>query len=245
MERKFKSLRDKYINSKAKREQFKYFHKKMVSFAMQKKGNGKKLPELEIGCGVTPMKDNFPKIIASDIEESPYADIIIDAVNLPYKNKSLKTIYAVNCFHHISNKKRFINESFRVLNDSGRLIILEPSFSLLSLCIYPFLFKNESYNIFSKIRELKTFDSMSGANQAASFICFKKYPNIFLKNTGFKVCKIEHCSNSLAYIFSGGLNFPRLLPFFFIKKIMNINFLSSILSLHWIIILEKQNNIKY
>lgn len=242
MERRFKSLRDKYINSKAKREQFKYFHRKMVSFSIKNKKNEKKFPELEIGCGVTPMKDNFPNIIASDIEESPSADIIIDACNLPYKNKSLKTIYAINCFHHVANKKRFINESFRVLNDSGRLILLEPSFSFLSFCIYPFLFKNENYNIFSKISDLKTFNSMKGANQAASFICFKKYPNIFLKNTGFKIHRIEHCSNSLAYIFSGGLNFQSILPFFLIKRIMNINYLSSLLSLHWIIILEKKEN---
>ena len=145
----------------------------MKSYSIFHNSENHKLPELEIGCGVTPMKDNFPNIIASDIEESPSADIIIDAINLPYSNKSLKTIYAINCFHHISNKRKFIKESFRVLSDKGRLILLEPSFSLISLIIYPFLFKDETYNIFSKINQLNTFDSMKGANQAASYICFK------------------------------------------------------------------------
>tara|TARA_B100000886_G_scaffold307947_1_gene241303 strand:- start:8352 stop:9074 length:723 start_codon:yes stop_codon:yes gene_type:complete len=239
MERNFELIRSKYLRSKAKKAQFRYFHKKMYSYAKSKKVEINNLPELEIGCGVTPMKDNFPNIISSDIENSPSADLIIDAVNLPYSNKSLKTIYAINCFHHISNKKKFIDESFRVLNDKGRLILLEPSFSLLSLIVYPFLFKDETYNIFSSLKQLKTFDCMKGANQAASYICFKKYPNTFLKNSGFKLNTIFHCTNSFGYIFSGGLNFPELLPFKFIKRMMNINFLSFVFSLHWIIVLEK------
>ena len=40
---------------------------------------------------------------------------------------------------------------------------------------------------FSSISELKTNDPMKGANQAASFICFKKYPKIFLKGSGLKI----------------------------------------------------------
>ena len=115
----------------------------MKSYAIHedKKNN---LKELEIGCGVTPMKDNYPNIISSDIEKSPYADMVIDAVNLPFEGKSIRTIYAINCFHHISDKKKFLEESFRVLEDYGKLIILEPSFSILSLIVYPFLFKNET-----------------------------------------------------------------------------------------------------
>ncbi len=239
MVRNFKLLREKYLNSKAKMAQFRYFHEKMKSYSIHedKKNN---LKELEIGCGVTPMKDNYPNIISSDIEKSPYADLVIDAVNLPFEVKSIRTIYAVNCFHHISDKRKFLEESFRVLQDYGKLIILEPSFSLFSLIVYPFLFKNEIYNIFSSISQLKTIDPMKGANQAASFICFKKYPKIFLKGCGLKIQKIEHCTNSFAYIFSGGINFKELLPFKIIKRMMNIKFLSSFFSLHWIIVLEKE-----
>ena len=72
MKRDLKFLRKIYYYSKAKRKKFKYFHEKMVSFAKDKIGNkGDSLPELEIGCGINPMKDNFPEIIASDIEETP------------------------------------------------------------------------------------------------------------------------------------------------------------------------------
>ncbi|WP_288255399.1 methyltransferase domain-containing protein [uncultured Prochlorococcus sp.] len=215
----------------------------MVSFANSKKDNiSDTLPALEIGCGVTPMKDNYPEIISSDIEETPVVDMVIDAINLPFDDNALKTIYAINCFHHISSKRKFIDESSRVLNEKGKLIMLEPSFSLLSFFLYPFLFRNESYNIFSSIDELDTFDPMKGANQAASYICFKKHPEFFLRNSDLKVSKIFHCKNSFAYILSGGINFPELLPYKYISKIMNMNLIGDLFSLHWIIVLEKRNN---
>ena len=239
MDINFDQKRKKYLNSKSKRSQFIYFHKKMIAYAPSDIKGENILPELELGCGVSPMKDIFPNIIASDIEESKLTDMNIDAVNLPFENKSLKTIYATNCFHHISDKRKFIDESYRVLSDKGRLIMLEPSFSLLSMLIYPFLFKDESYNIFSSINQLNTCDPMKGANQASSYICFAKNRKIFLKDSGFNVFEIFHCQNSFAYLFSGGINFQELLPYSLIKRMMKISFLSSIFSLHWIIVLQK------
>ena len=235
MKRNFERIRDKYINSFAKKEQFKYFHRKMVSFSNLEGC----FPELEIGSGVTPMKDNFPNIISSDIESNPYSEMKIDAVNLPFNNNSLGNIYAVNTFHHISDKRKFIDECYRVLSNKGKLIILEPSYSLLASIIYPFLFRDETYKITDSIDDLKTCDPMIGANQAASYICFFKSKKEFLEGSGFNISKIYFCRNSISYLLSGGLNFLQLLPFFIIKKLMNINLPEKIFSLHWIIVLEK------
>ena len=198
-------------------------------------------PSIEVGCGVTPMKDNFPDILSSDIEPSPYADKQIDALSMPYLNDSLDSIFAINCFHHFSDKKLFLKESNRVLSNKGTLILLEPSVSFLARLTYPFLFKNETYDLNASLSSLYTSDPMRGANQAASFICFIKSKEEFLFKSGFHIEKIEHCKNSLAYIFSGGLNFPQLLPSRIVRLLIKLPLPDSLFSLHWIIKLRKTN----
>ena len=61
--RDFKALRDKYIKSKIKRSQFYHFHREMITAGGLDVGKDD-WKGIEIGCGITPMKDNFPNIIA-------------------------------------------------------------------------------------------------------------------------------------------------------------------------------------
>ena len=86
---------------------------------------------------------------------------------------------------------------------------------------------------------MSTTHPMIGANQASSYICFVKLKNKFLSETGFKLEKIEFCSNSNSYTLSGGLNFPQIEPFPLIKYTSNLKLFPKILSLHWIIKLRK------
>ena len=213
----------------------------MVSLSRYSEKRNQKLPAIELGCGVTPMKDNFGDVIASDIEPSPYADKIIDSLSMPFRSNSLDTIFAINCFHHFSSKQKFLEEARRVLALKGTIVLLEPSFSILSRLIYPFLFKEETYNIYSSIEELNTYDPMLEANQAASYICFEKYRKDFLHGSGFDIEKIEYCTNSLSYILCGGINFPQLAPLPIINFLTDIKLPPLIFSLHWIIVLRKKN----
>ena len=142
MTRDFNKLRSNYMSSKAKRYQFKLWQKRMVELSRYSELRNKLRPSIELGCGVTPMSDNFPDIISSDIEENPYSKKIIDALSIPYENNSIDSIFALNCFHHFSNKHLFLKEALRVLSNEGTLVLLEPSYSLISRMIYPFLKKD-------------------------------------------------------------------------------------------------------
>lgn len=194
---------------------------------------------IEIGCGITPMKDNFPNIIASDILDSLCSDLVIDATNLSSLTGKFDIIFAVNSFHHISDKKEFLLQCRDKLQNNGKIVILEPADTFLSQILYPYLFKAESYSRSASLDSLKTEDPEIGANQAASYICFKRDSKNFLENTNLKLKTVNYCSNWLSFVLSGGTNFPSLAPIQLVKYLENKRILPRLLSLHWIIVLEK------
>lgn len=230
----FSILRQRYLESKAKKSQFKYFHRAMIASCELDNYKNPNWIGLEIGCGITPMKDHFKKVQASDIIETECCDFVVDATKLSSLSRRYDAIFAVNCFHHISNKKRFFIECQDILKDSGYLVILEPADTLLSKFIYPWLFKQEYYDQNLSIESLATEDPETGANQAASYICFKKYLSLFLSGTDFYHVNSRYCKNWLSFMLSGGTNFPTLAPYDLIKKLENKEILSKYLSLHWI-----------
>lgn len=194
---------------------------------------------IEIGCGITPMKDNFPNIIASDILDNLCSDLVIDATDLSSLTGKFDIIFAVNSFHHISDKKEFLLQCRDKLQENGKIVILEPADTFLSQVLYPYLFKSESYSRTASLDSLKTEDPEIGANQAASYICFKRDSKKFLENTNLKIKKVRYCSNWLSFVLSGGTNFPSLAPMRIIKYLENKSILPRLLSLHWIIVIER------
>lgn len=194
---------------------------------------------IEIGCGITPMKDNFPNIIASDILDSLCSDLVIDATDLSPLSGNFNAIFAVNSFHHISNKREFLLQCKNKLPADGKIVILEPADTFLSQVLYPYLFKAESYSKAASLDSLKTEDPEIGANQAASYICFKRDSKEFLRNTNLKIKTVKYCSNWISFILSGGTNFPTLAPLNIIKYFEDKSIMPKLLSLHWIVVLEK------
>lgn len=239
MKRDFEKLREKYLSKRATKYQFQRWHNVMYQNSRLADNRDIKLKGLELGCGVTPMSDIYSDIISTDIEKSPLAEKIVDATNIPYEDQSFDSIFGVNVFHHISDKKKFLQEAKRVLTNKGTIVLLEPSYSLFSKAIYPYLFSTEYYDTTESIHNLNTYDPMEDANQAASYILFVKNKDIFLKDSGFILQNIDYCKNSFSFLLSGGLNFMQLAPFFIIKKLMNASRPYKIFSLHWIIVLRK------
>lgn len=237
--RDFAELRKRYLSSRPKRSQFRYFHKFMVDCA----GLPSRFPVswsgLEVGCGITPMKDNFSNVIASDVMETPCCDFVIDGTSLGQVGSSFDAIFAVNSFHHISDKREFLLQCSLLLSPGGKLIILEPSDTFLSSIVYPRLFASETYCKAAPLASLKTSDPEYGANQAASYICFIRERDAFLDGLGYKVVSHKYCRNWLSFLLSGGTNFPVLAPHSLIKFLENRGPLVQVFALHWVITLEK------
>lgn len=194
---------------------------------------------IEIGCGVTPMSDHYENIVATDIEITECATKQLDACKMSDLKEHYCSIFAVNCFHHISEKIKFFSECAEVLEPGGVVVILEPADTILSRILYPYLFRIESYDPSADIESLRTEDPVKGANQAASFICFKREKNVFMNQIAFELVESFYLKNWLSFVLCGGTNFPTLAPYKLIRWFEDKNLFQSILGLHWVHVFKK------
>lgn len=205
-------------------------------------GVGKKV---EIGAGVSFFKEEFPEIISTDIKMAPNLDMIVDAMNMDFENKSVRAIYGINCFHHFPDPEKFFNELERVLVDGGGCVLIEPYYGHVARRFYKKLFDTETFDMGQA--EWKNLDNhvMTGANQALSYIVFVRDLAKFASlNPGLEIVYQEPLSNYLRYLFSGGLNFRSLVPGWMSPIIKAKEFLlfpfAKVFALHHVIVIKKK-----
>lgn len=169
--------------------------------------------KVELGAGVSPMRDSYPEVLATDIVAAPHLDKVVNAEAMDFADRTVKVIYGQNCFHHFPHPDSFFAELDRVLVPGGGVILLEPYYGPLASFMYKRLFRTEGFDKNYSSWETPVVGPMNGANQALSYIVFirdkelfeKKYPNL-------KIVHQELAGNHLKYLLSGGLNFRQLLP---------------------------------
>ena len=224
------------------------FYNKLLS--IEKKYSIKKKNDIriELGSGVGFFKKYDNNIITSDVIKNKFTDKIINANKIPYKNNSIKTIFAILCFHHFKDPYKFLKDLEIKLKPGGLCILIEPYYSILAKIIYKNIHKDEYFDSNEKINlRIKNKTAMEKANQALSYIYFiknkKKFSNDFRK---LKIIEIYVFNNYLRFLISGGLNFKQLLPNFFnffiilIEKL--ISPLKKIFGIHYLIVIKKKNN---
>ncbi len=174
--------------------------------------------EIELGSGVGFFKKHRKKIITSDIRKGLKFDMKINAIKMNLKNNSVKCIYAINVFHHISYPNKFFKELIRVLKKNGGCILIEPHNGFISKLLHKNMHKDEYFDTDIKNWNTKKSGPLSNANQALSHNVFERDIYIFKKKYGsnLKIIHKQYEINGLRYIFSGGLNFKQILPSFFI-----------------------------
>jgi len=175
--------------------------------------------EIELGSGTGFFKKIRNKVITSDIRPGLRCNMKIDAMNMRLKKDSVKCIYAINVFHHISNPNKFFNELIRVLKKDGGCILIEPHNGFISRLIHTNACKDEYFD--TDVEEWvykKKVGPLSNANQALSYNIFERDKHKFLRKYGkhLRIIHKQYEINGLRFIFSGGLNFKQLLPSFFL-----------------------------
>jgi SAM-dependent methyltransferase len=204
-------------------------------------GNG---AEVEIGAGVSPMRNTYPNVLATDIVDAPGLDLVINAEAMDFDDSSIKAIYGQNCFHHFPNPDKFFNQLERVLVPGGGAILLEPYYGPFASFLYKHLFSSEGFDMNQRSWETPIDGPMKGANQALSYIVLIRDRNLFLQmHPSLQIIHQEVLGNYLKYLISGGLNFRQLLPDSFSGL---INFFEKIISplnrwigLHHVVIIRK------
>jgi SAM-dependent methyltransferase len=200
---------------------------------------------LEIGAGASHIKESFPDVLSSDIVMSEDIDLVIDATNINLPNSSLRTIFAQNVFHHISDPNKFFNELDRVLVPGGGAILIEPYYGVMASIFYKRISKYEHFDKKQELWTSRSINPMSGANQALSYIVFVRDRLKFENNhPHLEIILISTIGNYLRYILSGGINFIQLAPDFlipplkFFEKILSP--FKNILALHYLIVIRKK-----
>ena len=200
--------------------------------------------KIELGSGAASMKKNDSSIQTSDIVASIYNDLTLDAQNMQLEDSSVAIFFAQNVFHHFNDPEKFFDELMRVLKPGGGIVILEPYFGPLAQIIYKNFIPGETFDKTQTSWASDHKGPMIGADQALSYIVFNRdkkkfqtlYPNLEISFTCVQ-------NNYLRYIFSGGLNFHKLLPDAFDPILRLFEFMltpfNSLFGIHQIIVLKR------
>ena len=202
--------------------------------------------EIELGSGVGFFKKLRKNLKTSDIRNNDDHDLQINALKMNLKNESVRCLYAVNVFHHLSDPELFFSEVCRVLKVGGGLILIEPHIGFFSAFLHRHLHKSETFLPRQQSWKNKDISGpLSGANQALAYIIFERDYNLFNKKYGAQLNVIHkrYALNSFRYFFSGGVNFKQLAPSFMIRPLALLeNILKPFAffwSLHQVIVIKR------
>lgn len=167
---------------------------------------------LEIGCGAGFLDKVIPGLYKTDVVENPYAQRVMNGMQLDFPNESLRAIFAIGVVHHMSDPSKFLSEAERVLEKGGRVVMLEPHNTFVQRFLCKFLDHYEFFDDTITDWANPRANRMSGANMAISWVMFIRDRNLFDRRfPGLQVKAIRY-HTFLPYIASGGMAFRPFLP---------------------------------
>ena len=229
-------------NKQMLREVFTEFHHKFKQ-CNHKYFSGKGI-EVELGCGISPIRDSYPDVLATDVVHAPHLDRVIDSQAMTFADGSVRAVYGQNCFHHFPDPSKFFNELDRVLIPGGGAVLIEPYYGPLANFLYNRMFQTEQFDKTAPSWKTPVAGPMSGANQALSYMVFVRDRMEFeRRHPTLKIVHQSTCTNHLRYLLSGGLNFKQLCPDILTPMVDLIQWILSpfnpLLSLHHMIVIRK------
>ncbi len=92
----------------------------------------------EVGSGAGHFERYWPGVIKTDLFCRSDIRVVVSAESLCFKSGSLRALCLLGVLHHLREPLRFLKEAERCLPPGGRLILIEPSNSVLHkfLCKY-------------------------------------------------------------------------------------------------------------
>lgn len=168
---------------------------------------------LEMGSGAGLMKQVVPDVITSEVKHVSNIDLIARAEDLPFADQSLRAIYAINTFHHVSDPRAFFREAARTLAAGGGIVLIEPYYGPFARLLFKRLFTMESYDttVPHWPRHERT-QVASAANQALSYIVLQRDRALWQGTFPELEILLDEPHTHLSYLTSGGANFRQILP---------------------------------
>ncbi len=168
---------------------------------------------VELGSGAGFFRDIYPQVITSDVKLLPFVDLVFRAEHMPFQDATVRAVYAINAFHHLTDPRDFFRELLRVLHPGGGAILIEPYFGALARKVFRSLHATETFDPDEPSWERSATEGpFSGANQALSYIVFKRDRARFEAEFPGLALVADKPHTHLRYVASGGLNFRQLAP---------------------------------
>jgi len=204
-------------------------------------GEGK---ELEIGSGGGFMKLICPQVITTDVRRISGVDMVMDAMDMPFPARSVRSVLAVHVLHHIPDIERFFRELDRVLTPGGGLVAIEPYWGPLASYIYTYIHP-EPFDKQAPSWKLKGGGPMTGSNQALSYLLLKRDAKAFQAEFPQFHLRYEQPFGFLRYMATGGIWLSPKLPAFMFPVLRGLEStlfkpLMPWVGLHHIFVLQKQ-----
>ena len=223
----FVLLREKIIESKEfLKKLYSDFYQDIKKRIPQKSGLFGRRIIIEIGSDGGFIEKVIPETITSDVIFLPEQDLVLSAMELPFKDDSVHAFVLINVLHHIPTPYKFLKEAERCLRRQGKIIMIEPSCSLWA----KFVYKNFHYEPFYPNADWRNPNNPIGTNGAMPWIIFCRDKIAFEKE--FPMLKIHNQKQHtpLRYILSGGVSMRQILPSFTYSYIKGLEILVSFIS---------------
>ena len=170
-------------------------------------------PSVELGSGIGSFKEHNPAVVATDAVASPWAEEVVDAQDLPYDNASVANLVLIDVLHHLPRPARFLDEARRVLRPGGRVVLVEPYCSPLSLALYRRFHHERTDPSVDPFGEgALSSEAPFDANQALATLLFWRQLGRFQDRYPQLAVRTRERFGLLAYPLSGGFTKPPLAP---------------------------------
>lgn len=167
---------------------------------------------VELGSGGGFLKEVMPGVITSDVLKIPFVDVVFSATEMPFKDETVDGFMMLNVFHHLNDVAAFLGEISRCLKKGGKMIMIEPSSTLLARFVWKYL-HHEPYDPAGGWG-FKRGGPLLTANGALPYIVFFRDRQRF--QAEFPSLRLISTQNHtpMMYILSGGMSLRQLIPTF-------------------------------
>lgn len=201
---------------------------------------------LEIGAGSGHLRAGLPDCVGMDIVPTPWIDIVGDAHSLPFRNDSIANLVMIDVFHHLAYPATFLREVCRVLEPGGRLIMVEPAMTLVSVPVLK-LFHHEDMIMRADpfADGPQTGPDPADANMALPHLVFVRNRRRLTEMFPGMVMARLNWFDLWAYPLSGGFQRWSLLPAAWVRPLLALEsklepLLGRLLGFRMLVVLEKR-----
>lgn len=200
---------------------------------------------IEIGSGIGKLHQHAgDRVELTDVEQTRWAERLVDATALPYDDRSLGNIVMLDVFHHLQDPARFLDEATRTLTPGGRVVMIEPYCSPLSTALFKRFHHERTDTTADPFSPDSSISAPMESNQARATLVFFRHRDEYERRWPALPIREESRFSFLLYPLSGGFTRPPLVPIFLARPLRFVEGvlrpLAPFLAFRCLVVLERR-----